>query len=93
MLGGLRDLEEKVPLTVESPKEKKIPVFLQNHILGCKSEISTFPLLLTLKIDLYRHQTNVRYHHTLGVKMRSLANIYLIFFSVRGALKVPFLIP
>ena len=34
MLVGLRDLEEKGSLTVECPKEKKIPVFLQKSHFG-----------------------------------------------------------
>ena len=53
-----------------------------------------FPLfrwLLTLRMDFYCHLKYVRYLHTLGVKTHPSAEIYLISFSVRRALKVPFL--
>ena len=58
-----------------------------------KVKFFLFRLLLMLRMDFYCHQKYARYLHTLGVKTRSLADIFLIFFSVRGALKIPFLTP
>ena len=56
-----------------------------------KVKFFLFHLLLTLRMDFYCHQKYARYLHTLGVKTQPLVEIYLIFFSVRIALKVLFL--
>ena len=56
-----------------------------------KVKFFLFHLLLTLRMDFYCHQKYARYLHTLGVKTHPLVEIYLIFFSVRIALKVLFL--
>ena len=73
-------------------KTNKTTLFCTKLTSGdVKVKFPPFHLLLTLRMDFYCHQKYARYLHTLGVKPRSLVEIYRIFFSVRRALKVPFL--
>ena len=73
------------------PKTKRKSHFLKKVTFW--DVIVKFPLfrwLPMLRMDFYCDQKFVRYLHTLGVKTRPSADIYLISFSVRRALKVPF---